>query len=135
MNFKNIRNFTLVAVAAFLAGRYLVKPVERVKEVVKYVEVEKKKRKTKVVEVKNPDGSERRETTIEEDQTSTKVAEKYKSKKKGVGIGVIALKDLSEFSSKTEFGIVSTIPLFGNVSLVGTVDSTKRVGLGISLEF
>ena len=135
MTFKNIRNITLVAIAAFLTGRYLVKPVERVKEVVKYVEVEKKKKRTKVVEIKDPDGTERRETTIDEDETNTRISERYKSKFKGVGIGVVALKDLSDFSSKTEVGIVSTIPLFGNVSLIGTADSTKRVGLGISLEF
>lgn len=143
MNFKNIRNYTIVAMASLLVGRFILQPKPKIKEVIKYVEKKEETKKTKKTtrtrERKNPDGSSQTETEIVEDSTSnsstTIASEKTKSISKGVSVGILALKDLDRFSNKTEFGAVVSVPVFGSLSVVGSADTTKRVGLGVALEF
>ena len=47
MNFKTIRNYTVVAISCILVGRYVLQPKKQTKEVVKIVEVEKKVKEEK----------------------------------------------------------------------------------------
>lgn len=146
---SHIRNYTIIAISCLLIGRYVLQPKQQVKEVVKVVEVEKRvkeekkrsRKETKVV-VK-PDGSKETTTVITED-TDTKETGSKESKvdktlvaKKGSGItlGVMALKQLDRFSDKPEFGVLTAVPVFGSISVVGTADTTKRVGLGLAMEF
>lgn len=149
MNFTLIRNYTIIAISCLLIGRYVIQPKQQVKEVVKVVEVEKsvkeekKKTHTEVKERKNKDGSVETVTVIVEDSSiretgsrETKIDKKLVSSSgKGITLGVLALKDLDHFSDKPEFGVLTAIPVFGNLSLVGTADTTKRVGLGLAMEF
>lgn len=135
----------IVGIIAFLAGKFLTKPKEITKETIKYVtiEVEKKetKKKTKIIERKNPDGRTETETEIVEDSRSERRSdtemESSKVSKKGgsVSVGVLALKDLGKFSEQTHIGTVVSVPLLGSLKATSYVDSTKRVGLGLSLEF
>lgn len=143
MNFKTIRNYTIIAVVALLAGRFILQPQPKVKEVVKYVEKKEESKKTKKTtrtrERKNPDGSSQTETEVVEDSTSnsssTIASEKTKVISKGISVGVLALKDLNKFSEKIEYGAVVSVPVFGSLSVIGSADTTKRVGLGVALEF
>jgi hypothetical protein len=142
---KTFRISFIVGIIAFLSGMFLTKPKEITKETIKYVtvEAEKKetKKKTKVVERKSPDGTTETETEIVEDSRSerrsdTKLDSSKVSKRGGsVSIGILALKDLGKFSEQTHIGTVVSVPLFGVLKISSYVDSTKRVGLGLSLEF
>lgn len=135
----------IVGVIAFLAGKFLTRPKEITKETIKYVtvEVEKKetKKKTKIIERKNPDGRTETETEIVEDSRSERrndtSLDSSKVVKRGgsVTVGVLALKDLGNFSEQTHIGTVISVPLLGALKATSYVDSTKRVGLGLSLEF
>ena len=142
--FKQYRASFIVGIIALLVGRFVLQPYSQTKEVVKYVEVEvKKERKRKVTTVKettNTDGSSTIDTTIEEDsssdsQSSISYSDEIKFKKANITIGVLALKDIDKFSEKTNFGVVAVSPLIGNLSIVGTLDTTKRIGVGLALEF
>ena len=142
---KTFRISIIVGIIAFLSGKFLTKPKEITKETIKYVtgEVEKKetKKKTKVVERKSPDGTTETETEIVEDSRSerrsdTQLDSSKVSKRGGsVSVGILALKDLGKFSEQTHIGTVVSVPLFGALKVTSYVDSTKRVGLGLSLEF
>jgi hypothetical protein len=142
---KTFKMSLFVGVIAFLAGRFLTKPKEITKETVKYitVEVEKKetKKKTKIIEIKNPDGRTETETEIVEDSRSERRSdtemESSKVAKRGgsISVGLLALKDLGEFSEQTHIGTVVSVPFIGALKVTSYVDSTKRVGLGLSLEF
>jgi hypothetical protein len=104
------------------------------------VKKEKKRKVTTVKETTNTDGSSTVDTVIEEDsssdsQSSISYSEEVKFKKANVTIGVLALKDIGKFSEKTNFGVVAASPLIGNLSIVGTLDTTKRIGVGLALEF
>lgn len=142
---KTFKISFIVGIIAFLSGKFLTKPKEITKETVKYVtvEVEKKetKKKTKVVERKSPDGTTETETEIVEDSRSerrsdTQLDSSRVSKRGGsVSIGILALKDLEKFSEQTQIGTVVSVPLVGALKVTSYVDSTKRVGLGLSLEF
>lgn len=146
---KNYKAYIIIGVSCLLIGRYVLQPKQEVKEVIKIVEVEKKVKeekkntRTEKKETIKSDGTKETVTIIVED-SNTKETEERQSKvetktvsKKGSGVsfGVLALKDLDRFSDKTEFGVLTSVPLFGNISIVGTADSTKRVGVGLSLEF
>lgn len=149
MNFTLLRNYAIIAIACLLVGRYVLQPKQQVKEVVKVVEVEKhvkeakKKTKTQIKEIVKPDGTKETVTVIVEDsatkETGSKESQLDKSIStktgKGITLGLVAIKDAANFSDKTEFGILTAIPVFGNISVVGTADTTKRVGLGLALEF
>ncbi len=142
---KTFKISFIVGIIAFLSGKFLTKPKEITKETVKYVtvEVEKKetKKKTKVVERKNPDGTTETETEIVEDSRSerrsdTQLDSSKVSKRGGsVSIGILALKDLGKFSEQTQIGTVVSVPLIGALKVTSYIDSTKRVGLGLSVEF
>ena len=54
---------------------------------------------------------------------------------KGITLGILALKDLDRFSDKPEFGVITSLPVLGNISVLGMVDTTKRIGIGVALEF
>jgi len=144
---KNIiqyKNLFIVGLISLLVGRFVLQSKQEIKEVVKYVEVEvKKERKKKVTTTKettNADGSSTVDTTIEEDSSSdsqsrVSYSDETKFKKANITIGVLALKDIGKFSEKTNFGVVAVSPLIGNLSIVGTLDTTKRIGVGLALEF
>jgi hypothetical protein len=143
-NISQYKNLLIVGLISLLVGRFVIQPKQEVKEVIKYVQVEVKKEKKKKVtttkETTNADGSSTVDTTIEEDsssdsQSSISYSDETKFKKANITIGVLALKDLGKFSEKTNFGVVAVSPLLGNLSIVGTLDTTKRIGLGIALEF
>lgn len=146
---KNFTIATIAAVLAFIAGRFIFQPKPQIKEVVKVVEVEKrvkeekKKTRTEVKETVKPDGTKETTTIIVEDsaikETGTKESKTNKElvakSGRGVTFGVLALKDLDRFSDKPEFGVLTAVPVFGSLSIVGTADTTKRIGLGVALEF
>jgi hypothetical protein len=140
---KKYLNYAIIAITALLIGRFVLQPKPKVKEVVKYVEKKEETKKTKKTtrtrETKNPDGSSQTETEVVEDSTSnsssTIASEKSKVISKGVSVGILALKDLDRFSEKLEYGAVVSVPVFGSLSVIGSADTTKRVGLGIALEF
>lgn len=140
---KKYSNHAIIAIIALLVGRFVLQPKQKVKEKIVYVEKKEETKKTKKTtrtrERKNPDGSSQTETEIVEDSTSnsssTIASEKTKVISKGISVGVLALKDLDRFSNKTEFGAMVSVPVMGSLSVVGTADTTKRVGLGIALEF
>jgi hypothetical protein len=142
---KSLVRYIIVGIVCLLVGRFVLQPKAEVKEVVKYVEkkeeVKKKKKTTRIREEKKPDGTTTTETEVvenDESQTNTSIASSKETRKKsssGISIGVLALKDLDQFSDKTEFGVLTAIPVIGNLSLVGTADTTKRIGLGLALEF
>lgn len=146
---KKYLNYVIVGTVCILVGRYVLQPKQQVKEVVKIVEVEKKvkeekkKIRTEIKETVKKDGTKETTTIITDDSSSketgskeTKLEKTLVAKSgKGITIGVLALKDLDYFSDKPEFGILTAIPVLGNLSLVGTADTTKRIGLGLALEF
>lgn len=146
---KRYLTYGIIGAVCLLIGRYVLQPKQEVKtvEIIKYVEKKeeqkKSNKKTKIVENKRPDGSSTTETTIIEDHasstttetSSTKETSKIVSSKKGVSLGVLAIKDFPRFREKLDYGIVASVPLIGNLSVLTMADTTKRVGLGISLEF
>lgn len=142
---KTYLTFGLIGLLSFLAGKYLFPPKPETKQVIKYVEVEKKvQNKDKVVKstkIKRPDGTVVTETTVEE-KTKT-VTDKSsqldstKSVKSGskVTVGLLYIRDVQHFSRAANFGATVSVPVFGNVraQALGTTD--KKVGLGLALEF
>lgn len=140
---KQYLNYAIIGVVALLVGRFVLQPKPKTIEVVKYVEKKKETKKTKKTtrtkERKNPDGSSQTEIEVIEDSTSnsssTTASEKSKVISKGVSVGVLALKDLDRFSEKLQYGAVVSVPVFGSLSVIGSADTTKRIGLGLALEF
>lgn len=149
MNFEKIRLSILVGTLCFLAGKYIFPPEVKteIKEVVKFVEKKEENKKVKTVtrikETKSRDGSSVKDTVIVEDssnQTTTntdisKESVKIQKNNSGIRLGILAIKDVPNFSKNTEIGVLTSIPIFGKLSLLGSVDSTKRVGIGLALEF
>jgi hypothetical protein len=138
---KNYKAYFIIGLSCLLIGRFVLQPKAEVKQVIKIVEVEKKQTKKKKVtrtETK-PDGSSTTNTTETEDSTTeSNTSISYNSStsnKAGLTLGVLAIKDLNKFSEKPEFGILTVAPLFGNLSITGSIDTTKRVGIGLALEF
>lgn len=146
---KKIRNYIIIAISGVLVGRYVLqpKPSVQIKEVVKYVKekekVNKKNRKIVVVETKKPDGSSTKETVITEGTetvVSTTVNEdsEISSKteySKGITFGVLAVSDVAQFRKNPDVGFILSVPVVGNLSFVTTGDTSKRIGVGLSLEF
>ena len=137
----------IVAVSCLLIGRYVLTPKPKVvtKEVVKIVEVEKKtvdtKKKKVTKETKGKDGTVVVETTETEDtkvdvNRSTKVDSSKVSKSGGtvITLGLVAQKALDDLA-KTEYGVVTAVPLIGNLKVVGTASTDKKVGLGLAIDF
>lgn len=140
---KQYLNYVIVGVIALVIGRFVLQPKPKTIEVVRYVEKKEETKKTKKItktkERKNPDGSSQTEVEIVEDSTSnsstTIASEKSTSTSKGVSVGILALKDLDKFSEKLEYGAIVSVPVLGSLSIIGSADTTKRVGLGLALEF
>jgi flagellar hook assembly protein FlgD len=137
----------IVAISCLLVGRYVLTPKPKVvtKEVVKIVEIEKKTvdtKKTKVTkEVKDKDGTVVVETTETEDTTiyvvnSTEVDSSKVSKSGGAAItlGLLAQKALDNLA-RTDYGVVVVAPLTGNLRVVGTASTDKRIGVGLAIDF
>jgi hypothetical protein len=137
----------IVAISCLLVGRYVLTPKPKVvtKEVVKIVEIEKKTvdtKKTKVTkEVKDKDGTVVVETTETEDTTiyvvnSTEVDSSKVSKSGGAAItlGLLAQKALDDLA-RTDYGVVVVAPLTGNLRVVGTASTDKRIGVGLAIDF
>lgn len=137
----------IVAISCLLVGRYVLTPKPKVvtKEVIKIVEVEKKTvdtKKTKVTkEVKNKDGTVVVETTETEDTkidvtNSTEIDSSRVSKGGGAAItlGLLAQKALDDLA-RTDYGVVVVAPLIGNLKVVGTASTDKRIGLGLAIDF
>lgn len=139
---KNLKYYALTAIISLLVGRYVLQPEPKTitKIVEKKQEREKKDEKKKItsVKTKKPDGTETTETTVTIDTKSDKATVTDKStsiaKGKGVTLGVLAVKDLSNFQP-TNVEAVAVVPFFGNLSIVGSVNSLKQVGLGLAVEF
>ena len=146
---KKYLNYAIIAISGLLVGRYILQPKQQVKEVVKVVEVEKrvkeekKKTRTEKREITKPDGSKETTTVITEDSATKETGSKeikvdktlVASSGKGITLGILALKDLDRFSDKPEFGVITSLPVLGNISVLGMVDTTKRIGIGVALEF
>lgn len=146
---KKIRNYIIIAISGVLVGRYVLqpKPTVQIKEVVKYVKekekVNKKNRKIVVVETKKPDGSSTKETVITEGtetvvSTTVNKDSEISSKteySKGITFGVLAVSDVAQFRKNPDVGFILSVPVIGNLSFVTTGDTSKRIGVGLSLEF
>lgn len=149
MSFDKLKLPIIVGLSCFLIGKYVFPPKQKIKikEVIKYVEKKEETKKTKTItkikETTKPDGSVDKETTITEDSssqtntsiTASKDTEKEISSGSGITLGILAIKDIPEFSKRTELAVLASIPVVGKLSIVGTADTTKRVGIGVALEF
>ena len=135
----------IVAVSCLLVGRYVLTPKQEIKEVVKIVEVEKKRsetdKKTVTKETTKKDGTIIKEiveveNTVIDSERDTRI-DSSKSTKTGSGItlGLLALKDASDLRKPVEYGALVGVPLIGNLNVIGTIDTAKRVGIGLSIEF
>lgn len=139
----------IIAIISLLIGRYVLQPKQKVqiKEVIKYVEkkqeTSKKKKKITKKETINSDGSSTTETTITEDSSSStdtevnyqKDSEKKIASGRGVSIGVLAVTEIDKFRKKPDVAVFVTVPIIGNLSVATMLDSSKRAGVGLSLEF
>jgi hypothetical protein len=146
---KNFKTYVIIGISCLLIGRYVLQPNTKteVKEVIKYVEKKKEStntsKKTTTVETKNTDGSSVTTTTVVEntssnsstDTTLSSESSKKVTAGKRISLGVLAVKDVAEFRKAPDIGILLTVPLIGNVSVAATADSSKRIGIGLSLEF
>lgn len=149
MNLTLIRNYAIVAISCLLIGRYIIQPKQQTKEVVRIVEVEKrvkeekKKTKTTIKETVKPDGSKETVTVIDEDSSKKETGSKETKLDKtlvtkqgsGITLGVLAVKDIDRFSDKTQVGLLTVVPVFGSLSVAGTIDTARRVGFGLAVEF
>lgn len=139
----------LIAVSCLLVGKYVLQPKQEIKiiEVVKYIEKKQEssntKKTTKVKETKNPDGTFTTETTISEDYSSnssssvasSRETAKVISRGRAISFGILAIKDTTNFNKQADYGIVATTPIFGSLAITTMFDTSKRIGLGVSLEF
>lgn len=140
----------LIGLSCLFIGRYVISNTKVVtKEVIKYVEkketsaTKKERKRVRTIVTTNPNGTTVTETSSDESSdTSTSSSSSTSldqttitSKGPTMSLGVLAIKDAQNFSKKTEFGIVASVPLIGNISAISMLDTTKRVGLGLSLEF
>jgi hypothetical protein len=145
---NKLKYYIIVGLSCLLVGRYVLQPEQKVeiKEVIKYVEKKQEstsvKKKTTIKEIKSPDGTSTTETTVVEDSssnsnTSSSAATStstIRSSNSGITLGMLAIKDLS-LNKEIEYGVLALIPIVGNLSLATTVDTSKRVGVGLSLKF
>ena len=138
-----IHYVAIITLAAFLAGKFLFpqepKVVEKIKIVEKKEQKKKEDKKITSVKIKRPDGSVETRTQVDiKSQTDTKqesVTDKKTEKGSSVTVGVLVLKDLTEFSSELEYGATVTFPLIGKLKGQAIGTTQKQVGIGIALEF
>lgn len=145
---KLFLNFVAVGIVGILIGRYILKPKQKIKEVIKTVEVEKivkvesKKVTTKIKETIKKDGTKETETIIIEDSNKKEVGKvenrqevnKISESGSGITLGLLALKDIDRFSEKTHVGFIAGIPVMGNLKIITSLDTSRRVGIGLALE-
>jgi len=151
--FKKYKVIAIVAIVALLVGRYVLQPKAeiQIKETIKYVEVfkekkeEKKKVKTTIKERTNADGSKETTTVITDDSSSssqtnkdTKLdSSKETTIKKGSGLtlSLLAIKDIPSPLKPLSYGVVVSVPVFGNLNATGMFTTEKQVGLGLGISF
>jgi hypothetical protein len=135
---KNFKIYAIIAVVSLLIGRYVLqpKPVTVIQWKEKIIKVEETKKKTVKRTIKKPDGSVIEDSTETEDTNSTTDTARSGSKKSGSGItlGLLAVKDWTNFQ-KTNAEAVVIVPFYGNLKIIGSVDTTKQIGIGLGLEF
>jgi len=139
---KNLKYYALTAIISLLVGRYVLQPEPKstteVKEKKQETEKKEEKKVIKSTKTKKPDGTETTETTVTIDTRTNKDAVTDKSTKivkgKGVTLGILAVKTIGDFQP-TNFEAVAVVPFFGNLSIVGSANSLKQVGIGLALEF
>lgn len=139
---KNLKYYALTAIISLLVGRYVLQPEPKstteVKEKKQETEKKEEKKVIKSTKTKKPDGTETTETTVTIDTRTNKDTITDKSTKivkgKGVTLGILAVKTIGDFQP-TNFEAVAVVPFFGNLSIVGSANSLKQVGLGLALEF
>jgi hypothetical protein len=138
----------VIAILFGIAIGYLIIPHKtkvEIREVVKteVQEVVKIKNNTvtKIVYVKNKDGTETTTTVVvNKDETNIDKESKTESLKekivtsKGVGVGVYAISKLSELTIPA-YGIIIDVPVGGKLSIFASGDTEKRIGAGIRMEF
>jgi predicted phosphoribosyltransferase len=146
---KKYSSYAIIAVVCLLVGRYVLQPKQKVEtvEVIKYVEKKEESTNTRKETIKrerkDPDGGTTTEIIVIEDSSSSSSSgissSKEVSKKiisgRGISFGVLAITNLETYRNKPNVGILLSVPVLGNLSFVTTADSTKRVGVGLSLEF
>lgn len=141
----NYLKITIVAIIAFLAGKYLFPPKAQIKETVKTVVVEKIVEKRNVVKktktTEKPDGTKVTEVTETDrtvivDNTSSRTEKKVEVKGSAkVTLGLLAIKDANDFSAAIQYGATVSLPLIGNLKAQALGTTDKRIGLGLALEF
>ena len=139
---KNLKYYALTAIISLLVGRYVLQPEPKstteVKEKKQETEKKEEKKVIKSTKTKKPDGTETTETTVTIDTRTNKDTITDKSTKivkgKGVTLGILAVKTIGDFQP-TNFEAVAVVPFFGNLSIVGSANSLKQVGIGLALEF
>lgn len=137
----------IIAISCILIGRYVLTPKQKVKEVevIKIVEVEKKRTDTKkkktTKETTNSDGTVIKETTETEDTVvesdrSTKIdSSKTSESGSGITLGLLAVFNANEFADKPEYGATVSVPVLGNLNAQAIVTTDKRIGVGLSIGF
>lgn len=144
-----LNKFTLIALAlGLLIGRFVLQSKTTVIEKIKTVEVEKKvfienKNKKEVKkEIVRPDGTKETTTEIVENSTSESttdrklVAESQKiTKGSGVTLGLLAIKDVADFSTNLQYGLTVSAPIYGSLKIQALGTTDKRVGLGLGIDF
>ena len=139
---KNLKYYALTAVISLLVGRYVLQPEPKSTTEVKEKKQEREKKDEKKVikskKTKKPDGTVTTETTVTIDTRTDKDTITDKSTKivkgKGVTLGILAVKTIGDFQA-TNFEAVAVVPFFGNLSIVGSANTLKQVGVGLALEF
>lgn len=144
MNYKLI---TISAGIGLAIGYFLLPHKTKVetREVIKteIQEVVKVKNNTvtKIVYVKNTDGSETTTTeVVDKDETNIDTNVNTESSKekivtsKGVGVGLYAISKLSELTTPA-YGLIIDVPVSSKLSIIATGDTEKRIGLGVKVEF
>lgn len=142
---KTYSIFGIALILAFLAGKYLFPPSPEIKEKIKVVTVEKIVEKRNVVvrtrTIKQTDGTEVTERTetdrsviVDNTRSSTEKSKETKGSAK-ITLGVLAIKDATNFSESTNYGVTVSVPVFGNIKAQALGTTDKRVGLGLALEF
>lgn len=135
---------SILCLSSFLAGKYLFPPKPQIKEVIKTVQVEKKQKKedkvVKSTKTKRPDGTIVTETTVvtKTDTVTDKASQSESTKTTSgpkIGVGVLAIKNVSKFSEDATFGVTLSVPVFGNVKAQALGTTDKKVGLGLLMEF
>jgi hypothetical protein len=154
MKIEDLKNSILFLIIGVLVGKFVLPQKENivVREVIRYEQKKeekkdiKKDKKVTIVETTNPDGTKKKETKIDEKtdtssttKTDTKVSKdtEITKKNKSASIGIVAISELNKniLTKNLEYGIISSVPIVGSLSVTGLLTTDKKIGLGISLDF